>query len=238
MRVLSVDWDYFIDADAELRGRTFPDGGVYVNDIEEFIWSQYYANDKTKVDLTRITSANVNDLTRWLTRFGSCIKLACVCNAHEYCYNFVKNHLGANEPLELINVDFHHDIYQNSLSKLNSGNWLYFLMQERPDGKYGWVSRKTSQLSENGSLVKIKRVNLQAALSVPYDYFFLCKSGLWSPPHLDVEFAELVLKLQEYTKILIEQNILLDRYLDMQPMIEQMMKANSDIMTKYTTNRK
>jgi hypothetical protein len=95
-------------------------------------------------------------------------------------------------------------------------------MQKKPDGVYNWVARRTSLTPDKNSSVKMRRISLQNALSIPYDYFFLCKSGLWSPPHLDSEFEDVALHIREYTSILLDQSVLADRYKSMQSYIKQM----------------
>ena len=85
--------------------------------------------------------------------------------------------------IEVDNVDFHHDRFDNG-SNLNCGNWVLWL-DDLVDLKYRWVSRKDSERGEELCEIGI------SDLREDYDYIFLCKSDVWSPPHLDKKFNEL-----------------------------------------------
>lgn len=54
LNVLSIDWDYFIDADIETRMQLFPDtpSEKYSVSLQNFIWSSRYSSED---DLIRVS---------------------------------------------------------------------------------------------------------------------------------------------------------------------------------------
>lgn len=227
MNVLSIDWDYFVNANLDERISLFPDGGVFSPILESTIWVNHYVSNQAKLEAIR--TSNISKIKTFFKKNGKDFKDILVCNAHEHCYKFVKDHIRAGENLNLVNVDFHHDVYDNKT--LNSGSWLKYLMSEYK-GTFWWVRRATSQRPNNKQL---KSMSLDDALSKHYDLVFICKSGLWSPPHLDNDFSDLVYCLQKNTNanILAENNILTDRYADMQEDIAQMREIQNRMFKNY-----
>lgn len=191
-RILSIDWDYFIDASLESRVADFPDGHVFGQQLESIIWASHYASNsglaKMGVNTKALSRVKENILPR--IRAGRIRMIMCAFN-HNECYQFIHKCLCVDEEdnISLTNIDFHHDTWEVEDNSVTAGNWLTHLKQEFGDAaKLRWVGCKDSPGSDYSWL---SPVSLSAALKLEYDYIFICKSGLWSPPHLDGRFNDL-----------------------------------------------
>ena len=191
-RVLSIDWDYFIDASFEYRYTNFPDGHVFGQYLESVIWSTHYAQTSglTKVGVNTKALVKVKEYIMSRLNSGRIKAVYCAYN-HDECYAFIHKYLtaGRGDNLSLTNLDFHHDTWSTSNGVVDAGNWLTHLQEEfGSSATLRWVGCKDSPGSDYSWL---NPVSLSAALKLEYDYIFICRSGLWSPPHLDRRFNDL-----------------------------------------------
>lgn len=213
-RFLTVDWDFFIDADWLQRNLMFPDGGneSLPTSIRDYIWDTCYRNPKL---------INVGVTPDYETYLNICSGLKdcaiMVADSHKHAYNFIMAHTDPDETFEVYNIDFHHDLYcyETRGDKVNCGNWGTLLQEERPNMKYIWVKHKdsdTKDLEERNVEVCTFTldelvIGIRGDFTV-FDAFYLCRSSLWSPPHLDDKFIEGVkLLMKSKTSMLYEKGI-------------------------------
>lgn len=191
-RILSIDWDYFIDASLVYRLHNFPDGHVFGQRLESIIWSTHYASvtSLTKIGVNAKALTKVKEYVIARINSGRVKAVFCAYN-HDELYPFIHRHIGAvrGDKLSLTNIDFHHDTWDLDNGVVDSGNWLTHLKAEFGDSaNMRWVGCKDSPGSDYSWL---NPISLSAALKLEYDYIFICRSGLWSPPHLDGRFNDL-----------------------------------------------
>ena len=66
------------------------------------------------------------------------------CFSHEYIYGFIQEQFSTSgaEKLEIVNVDFHADYYNDNVKNdtQDCGNWCYFIKQEIPGTKITWIA--------------------------------------------------------------------------------------------------
>lgn len=219
-RFLSIDWDFFIDATMEQRCLLFPDGGNenLPDYLREFIWDSRYRHPDLK-DIK--VSSEYNYFYHTCRKFSN--GQAFVADSHKWMYYFVMNNTEPDEEFEVYNIDFHHDLYnfQTSGGEVNCGNWATLLRRDRPNMKYMWVKRLTSDVeSAEKRIFGVEMMNFQAFrtrfrfynMSLHFSYLFICRSAVWSPPHLDPEFVKAVKALK--CKTAIEQGLLSPRPFD------------------------
>ena len=96
-----------------------------------------------------------------------------------------------DEDLELINIDFHHDMYVTGGDTLDCGNWLRFLADIKPNAKITWVRREDSQVESLGGSFPYYHTTDITEVQGEFDYIFLCFSSPWTPPHLMAKFAKM-----------------------------------------------
>lgn len=201
-KILSIDWDYFMDCNKEERVYLFPDGGrEYSPKLMDIIWASYYKdtgkdfikkNTKDiKIDDGYFSYLNVwsemKDLSE--TIFASSIShLSIISLVNEFDI----------ENIELINIDYHHDCYNHMKEEKNCGNWLIYLLNNF-NIKAKWIKRKDSDLKGLPDKLEVKK-DLSIIKNFNPDYIFLTKSNIWSPPHLDNKFLELLYNLSSNTK--------------------------------------
>jgi hypothetical protein len=192
MRILSIDFDYFVSPTPEQR-QYFPDGGREMSDfLNTFIWAGGYANSEFA---------------------------AKKCNNKDYSLLNVNL---LEEPLQLIekwdgsetmlyNVDFHHDT-NKCCGEIHCGNWLRALLDERVVNEALWINQPSSATA--GNLAKV--VPISDLPHTGYDLVYICRSGWWTPPHMDKifieQFARPLIKNKSGWEVTYQQDILESRY--------------------------
>lgn len=239
MNVLSVDYDYFIRASVEAQA-LFPDGGAEFSIIDDsVVWLSAYAvsmmNDDalisgTSVDdkaLMRIRELIKNNLYPW--------KRGMVADSHRHAYDFIKEY--GDGDVTIYNVDFHHDCLMTGNGEVHCGNWVRKLMDEGIAKKVYWVGRKDSVKKD-----KPKTVSLLSFSDLPasYDLIFVCRSGWWTPPHLDTAFIDYLvnpLLKQDDMTVSFQQDIDKSRYTDdLQNGARTLYDANLQMLSAFRKN--
>lgn len=195
-RFLSIDWDFFIGATATQRALLFPDGGNenLHTTLRKYIWDSRYANPELS-DI-KVSSPDYLTLLKICREFdGQCL----IADSHRFAYDFIMENTTPDEEFEVYNIDFHHDLYdyRTGDERVNCGNWGTILHEDRPNMKYVWVMREDSDPMTIGDVeVDVERWYPQSFTSFfksdfikEFDYLYLCRSAMWSPPHLDPKFV-------------------------------------------------
>ncbi len=205
---LTFDWDFFINASAQERDEAFPSGDLECqaqNDphICNQVWSELYQNVFPPINLIGVRR---EEFGYALSMCSSHSGKSCVSRNHQEMYSLVMNNTQPNDEFEVINFDFHHDLYCYSVgNSVNCSNWVSKLMSERPHMRYTWVRNTDSQMSSLGieSVAELDRVQTMTFDTFtraykeagPVELVHLCRSDVWSPPHLDHHFKTLALAL-------------------------------------------
>lgn len=212
-RFLSVDWDFFIGATAEQRYMMFPDGGneSLNTTLRDYIWDTHYRDP----NLAKLgVSSHFPAMRRICREFrGDCF----IADSHRFAYDFIMEHTKPDEEFEVYNIDFHHDLYnyRTGEERVNCGNWGTILHEDRPNMKFYWVKRNDSETMTIGDVeVDAEMISFKDflarfsnAVSAHFDYLYLCRSAMWSPPHLDPKFVQLVKPLMQNCFTQYEQGI-------------------------------
>lgn len=187
MRVLSIDFDYFIDTDETTRLMHFPDGNDNLSQtMNKIIWDRCYYFHSHLKDI-----GVIKDYYKMCAFLGS-LKGGKVLHAdsHREIEQFFKD-INPNEDLEIINVDYHHDMYITGGNTLDCGNWLRFLTDFKPDAKVTWVRREDSDVeSLSGSFPYYHTTDI-SEVQGEFDLIFICFSSPWTPPHLYDKYLEM-----------------------------------------------
>lgn len=196
-RVLSIDWDYLVNATMEERIMMFPDGGNedLPTAIQDSIWSTHYNYAGLKhicVDYEALKK--LKEFIEIHCRDSRCI----IYDSHKFMYDEVISSTEVGQPIRIINVDFHHDMYENDYDEVDCGNWVNCLYENENFRKthkcdhYWWVAREDSDRHPEYKdyLTEITIDNLKDFEGFDCDLLFICRSSVWSPPHLDGEFKE------------------------------------------------
>lgn len=193
-RFLSVDWDFFIDATDSQRFTMFPDGGNenLPTSLRDYIWDTYYRNPE--LEKMEVTSDYKYLLHICKTFKGE----AFVSDSHRWAFNFIMDNTDPDEEFEVFNIDFHHDLYNfaTKADEVNCGNWATMLRKYRPHMKYKWVKCDTSDVM-SGCDEKVDAEMMSMTIfrmlfrdvAEEFQYLFMCRSAVWSPPHLDKKFV-------------------------------------------------
>ena len=241
MRVLSIDWDYFVDMTNKEAINYLPDAGRQFGDeIQNLIWVNCYADSRKKlldIDIRHDEYAYMKQIIDGLDEST----MVYYANTHEVLYTLLKRdgYLDRDKDIEIVNVDYHHDIF-NHTGELNCGNWVNFIAKEGNLIEYTWV-RQDLSVDDDEGLAEFSYDNdifmyssLKPFVNDVFDAVFICRSDAWSPPHLDKYYAELVEFLTQhigYTLDDISDRLYVPRYTDgFRENVEQMMSLTSDLM--------
>lgn len=203
-RILSIDWDYFVDCSANDRFNYFPDGGNedLPYEIQDLVWNIRYANYPTIFDMGVLKEAfdTVHNILKRVDVFTPFahpeygpLDVVRVAESHRCMYEFTMMRTDKDEEFEVYNIDFHHDMYsyRTKNGEVNCGNWVNVLLEQRPNMKYHWIKREDSDTQVLGGEVDCLIKSLQDIKDLDFDYVFICRSDCWSPPHLDKQFLKL-----------------------------------------------
>lgn len=195
IKLLSVDFDYFANITNYFRMTNFPDGGNedLGKDLQDIIWGGRYASNP---DFIKKCPVKKKELEYMKQIFEN--------NSHAE-YTLAKSHLSIInllstlardfKPIEIYNVDFHHDLYFKR--DFTCGNWLEKFYDFLDVKKTLWICDKESMIeydidyNNEISQTFSHTFNIKDLDGIKFDYLFLCQSTMWSPPHLDKYFISL-----------------------------------------------
>ena len=96
-----------------------------------------------------------------------------------------------NEDLDLVHIDFHHDMYITGGDKLDCGNWLRFLIDIKPNANITWIRREDSDTDSLFGEFPYHHTTDISKVQGEFDFIFICFSSPWTPPHLYNDFLEI-----------------------------------------------
>lgn len=232
IKVLSIDWDYFIDCSINFKQSYFPDGGNenLPEQILDQIWMTRYSQCSKLKDI-KVDMPEVIKLRRLLKKAINPYTKVVIADSHKDIYKHIDDLRSTGIPVELYNIDFHHDVYDLQSDEVDCGNWLRLFMNDdnsHDRDTFTWVRRKDSELSDNEIIDDNSIIGIPADLTNNFQLVFICRSGVWSPPHLDKDFLSLcryVTKLSKKTEV-IDQKVNRNRY-------NRQFKTNVDSYTNF-----
>lgn len=192
-KILSIDWDYFVDADEEIMDLCFPDiPSDYTEFVSNIIWSRYYAGEmRDKLLDVSIEHKKLRYFDNWVKNVDLSQTSFVCASSHAYMMTLF-NGVEDKGNVEIVNIDFHHDNFLleiNDTDFVNCGNWLTYLLHNY-NIKATWIKNEKSYEDEIDSRIEITD-SLSVIDNFMPDYIFLCKSYAWTPPHLDKYFIKL-----------------------------------------------
>lgn len=187
MKILSIDWDYFINASKSDRIMYFPDGGNenLCEGIQNVIWGCRYLNKNLKT--FGVSELEFIEKVLLENSKNSDIIKVCVRESHKDIYPFITSKRKSLKDVEIYNIDFHHDAYDFN-EGVDCGNWA--LRCSELGAKVFWLGRDDSDTGYGEGV--LSRVSEDAIMKQEFTHIFLCRSSMWSPPHLDKYFIELI----------------------------------------------
>lgn len=187
-KVLSIDFDYFIDTDVEIRNNVFPNGLDYApKELIDQEWENLYHSYPELKDIGVIKDFYL--VVDYLKRNKAWHKLGenvLFADSHSEIKS-VLDKIPLEETIHITNVDFHHDYYHyfTGGNSYNCSNWLRRLIEERPFTSVTWIKRSDSEcVTLSGEFPYYMTTRIKKTLEKDYDYIFICLSPEWTPPHL------------------------------------------------------
>jgi len=196
MKILSIDFDYFQNVTKDIL-RDYPDGLDLGTSLSKIVWAIRYIDGnpaKKRVESVDLNQDLFDNVMKILSKQRSCIPVM-AHQSHVDAYDFICDEMERRnaDELELFNVDFHHDIINESFT-LDCGNWIRYLKEAYPKTEVTWIARELS-LEAYGledSTKALVELSLDKIQDMQFDAVFICRSDAWSPPHLDIHFQLLL----------------------------------------------
>lgn len=203
--ILSIDWDFFINATEKERIRLFPCNDMCYNPEDIFDeWGEMYEENEDELYDIDIKEKEYNYYfyrLRDLLIDNPDTKVV-IADSHKHIYKHIKKmKKELVNDLSLINIDFHHDCY--SSDEIGCESWVYHLIKDQVVSDLVWICDKTSgidaeiidedfewETSEEmeSYLNKIEKSSL----------IYFCRSSIYSPPHLNGRFDKIVNMIKKY----------------------------------------
>lgn len=193
LNVLSIDWDYFMNCSAKFRADHFPDGGNenIGSALANLIWSQRYAFCPD-IEKVKVRTKDLDILRNYVESNDFIYMFACM-DSHKHLGEFLLDEgmRSKYDEIKITNIDHHSDMY-NMGEGINCGNWLNRVIDAYPKCEVKWIANEDSDMtlldkySDNVAVTDMKN-----GLSGDYDIIYLCRSSVWSAPHLDKQFSAL-----------------------------------------------
>ena len=210
IKILSIDWDYYLDTDESTRHHCFPDGHDFGSSVGNSVWAMRYTHNTVNLENIGL----IEDYQKLCQFFHALTKEPIdfmVTSSHIDAYDFINGLVKGNKSVEITNIDYHHDAYpcirnyidttqertvcSRSGKSVDCGNWLTAILQERKNAEVRWVAREDSDtkfaMADKEVAKRIRVISHKEALEDLYDVIFICRSDMWSCPHLDGKFNEL-----------------------------------------------
>ena len=142
------------------------------------------------------------------------------------------------------------------MSYVDCGNWVNCLFENRnpralrnKDSHYYWIARKDSddrvpmEVQQLNYIVKRDLNFLKTLDDFECDLLFICRSGFWSPPHIDNEFMNFydwcIEQMSLFTPYSVSREVEKSRYTEkMRLAIIEQRKAYERIRKECNTNGK
>ena len=196
LNILSIDFDFFQKVPKETILQCFPDGHDFNIPLSNVIWISHYANEREWSKLLKIKAS-----TKQIAHIRKIIKNnakngkpdAMIANSHKHIYDFIAAHHPTRyNKVHIVNIDMHHDMFNDNQS-ISCDNWATHVINEIPNVQFTWIAHGISEelfpISNTNLTIKIEDFT---ELEQPHwDLVFLCRSDLWTPPHLDQKFTSL-----------------------------------------------
>jgi ribosomal protein L37AE/L43A len=217
--VMSLDWDYYIDATKMQRFHLFP----HVHDEKDAIaddadrWSTEYAQ-KEELSSIGIREDELNRTLNHIKNSKNKPTRFVVTESHEdIVLTVAQTKRETSMPVHLVNVDHHHDAFltgdPDDPMDMNCGNWLRYMKDNLMIDRAAWIRSKDSEFFEKqipeGQIDLDEIVGFEEfeshELNENVDVIFLCRSGGWSPPHLDQKFEKLISDIEAQTGLTAER---------------------------------
>ena len=204
MKVLSIDFDYFQKTDIVTVMSSFPAPCDYTMERASFEWMMLYSDNRLSDGIRKVSlmQSEFDWVCKYISDFGRrkpdapCL----IVNSHGALYEFVTEHTDLSEPLFIVNVDMHHDLFGEKCESCekevsdtcaNCANWGNVLKKQFSDFNMIWVKNPYVSDFYKTKLINDVTIDIQCLDSYDFDMLFICRSDNFLVPHLDPYFKQM-----------------------------------------------
>lgn len=195
LKILSIDFDFFQDVDAETLMKCYPDGIDLPTDITKITWGGRYSDRcpyKDKIQAVKINQSFFKQMLNILKKQNKDIPVM-IMQSHKHIYNFIHDNAEKQDDLFVVNVDLHHDV-TNDNDEVDCGNWISHIGTDFPNSTFCWITREVSfecyEIDFSGHIPAY--FDFDKIKDMDFDAIFICRSDSWLPPHLDKHFNKML----------------------------------------------
>lgn len=201
LKVLSIDYDYFVDANESQVLNLFPDSIDLSPSLSAQVWDTHYMIHGDEIrsiglrsdEYDKMINRLKNEITSDLCVFSYTHKdiVQCIEDLTRDC---------AVDKIIINHIDTHPDTGPLISDKFNCGNWVTYLKDKYDSVGIRWISNVNLFMIQrvNGELLSNIKFGIDKLTHIKhYDLIFLCRSDQWVPPHLDQKFADMVYAVRD-----------------------------------------
>ena len=195
MNILSIDFDFFQNIPYDVL-KSYPDGIDLPIQLSNAVWARRLATEKSQLDKVSFDDTNFEIIKKTIRNQNPHTPIY-IASSHKEAYPFVNDMLLHFRQMRtnLINIDLHHDLI-NENEKVDCGNWIGHLLEEKKIQHFAWIAKKLSQRVYGLSDKEMEQMhgvfNTKKILNQTFDAIFVCRSNPWLHPKFDTKFDELL----------------------------------------------
>lgn len=195
MTILSIDFDFLQNIPYDVL-KAYPDGIDLPIQLSNAVWAGRLATEKSRLDKVSFDDTNFEIIKKTIQNQNPHTPIY-IASSHKEAYHFVNDMLLHFKQMKtnLINIDLHHDLI-NENEKVDCGNWIGHLLEEKKIKHFAWVAKKLSQkvygLTDKEMEQMHGMFNIKTVLNQTFDAIFVCRSNPWLHPKFDAQFDELL----------------------------------------------
>ena len=183
-KVLSIDFDYFLDTDIDTREDKFPEGDESI----EPNW-KYWCEKYPEINVIGVIDS-----------YYKLLKFLKTQNPRKFLYADSHGEIARlfddfSDDMVIDHYDFHHDNWFGN-SEVNCANWVRRLKCKYPNAKVIWHYREDSITNALDGEFPYEKT-LDDSYSGKYDIIFMCFSPEWTPPHFRGYYKDLIRALEK-----------------------------------------
>lgn len=201
-RILTIDFDCIMSPCIKLYNEK-----CVGNENATVIWNRL-SNELDINNFLCYDAHTLESITLLIQRsVGAGAKLIPIENHHEIIKEL---NLASDEKIDLVNIDFHHDIWYNTEAKVslsnfdtyNCADWVGYLMHNNNINSYEWYKMPNSDMFNEhlDTLFTVKSNRDIKDIDEKFDAVYFCLSPQWVPYKYH-HLYDLIVKLFGGTKI-------------------------------------
>ena len=135
---------------------------------------------------------------------------------------------------DITNIDMHHDMF-NDNEELDCGNWVSHIKKTIPESNIKWIANPISLEAYGLDKLPIE-YDFESIKNKKFDLIFICRSDIWSPPHLDKYFNMIVEQVRMHFDSMFTQEEVLEPR-DIKDAVNSIREMNKQMLSEFNQRK-